>query len=206
LKAQQRNLPRLDTGKSTGGVDLRLESRDGRHVRAAASCCSIAMGGITSSQSTRAHGDSASAGYPPANIRSRPPQPQPAAVLPSWTIRKGDVARASLALNRPVPSGPRASASRCGSRRKQIPMRVTDRNTGKVVFEGDATVTKGVATLSSPGPAGTIDVLEPKSCYDADADDPSILQFHPPLELDSRPIPESRTHPSGSSCPRELQG
>jgi hypothetical protein len=209
LRAQRRDLPRLNTGRNTGGIDLRLQSRDGRHIKSGSVVLFDREGRhhlVPVDPSTRRF---RLGGLPAGEYQVKAASAATGSATAKLTIRKGDVTRASLALDRPVPSGPaRLRFVVRGIRRKQIPMRVTDRNTGKVVFEGDATVTNGVATLQL-AKAGRfhIDVLaEPKSCYDADADDPSLLQFHPPLELDfTPPIPEPDP-PDWLILPRELQG
>jgi hypothetical protein len=209
LRAQRRDLPRLSTGRNTGGIDLRLESRDRRHIKNGSVVLFDSEGRhhlIPVDPSTRRF---RLGGLPAGEYQVRAASAAIGSATAKLTIRKGDVARAALALEQPVPSGSvslRFTVS--GTNRDHLPMRVTDRNTGKVVFEGDTAVTDGVATLKL-AKAGRFHfeiLVEPKSCYDADADDPSLLQFYPPLELDfTPPIPEPDP-PDWFILPRELQG
>jgi hypothetical protein len=210
LEALRRDLPRLETGEDTGGVDIRLDIRDGRQLKHGSV---VLIGGdgrphpIAIDATTRRF---RLGGLPAGEYKLRAASAGIGSGAASLVVRRGDITRTSVLLVGPAPSGEATLRFVVhGTKRDNLQMRVTDRDSGKVVAEERIVVADGRATLTL-AQAGRfhLDILDfgAKSCYDVDADDPSILQLFPPLELDFRlPIPEPDP-PDWPILPEELQG
>jgi hypothetical protein len=149
LEALRRDLPRLETGEDTGGVDIRLDTRDSRHLKHG----SVVLTGVDG----RPHPIAIDAttrrfrlgGLPAGEYKLRAASAGIGSAATSLVVRRGDITRTSVPLVGPAPGGEATLRFVVhGTKRDSLKMRVTDRDSGKVVAEERVVVADGRATLT----------------------------------------------------------
>lgn len=188
LEEVVKDLPRREMKAGEGAVDIRLETGEGGQVKNGTVVIE-GLGGKHSLELDPTTRRFHAAGLAPGSYTVRAASAGQGRRSSEIKVRKGDVSRASLVLDGSRAEGEgKLRIPLRGTKAKKVKVKVTDRSSGRVVFDDTVGVRNGTVILEHL-PVGKLhfdfDDGLAKSCYDVDVDDTELLDLLdiPPLEL-----------------------
>jgi hypothetical protein len=187
LKESLKELPTLKVERDLGAVDVKLQHPDGSHVKSGS--VMLERGdikvAISIDPATRRFRRS---GIAPGEYRLVGSSAVAGRGFDTIAIRPGDVTRSVLRLDGVALAGTTLVRFAVrGTKAREVKVRATDRDSGRVVFEGPAKVERGVIQVDVPFGRihWDIDDENAKSCYDSDITD--LIHIDPHM-VDLRPL------------------
>jgi hypothetical protein len=181
------DLPRLAVDNDKGGLDIRLEDGSGGQVRRGLVLIEGPEGAmaIPIDPSTRRF---RRGGLAPGKYRVTASSAEYGRGQSTVVVRSGDVTRRNVPLDGvPISGTTRLTLAVKGASGDKVRVRVTDKITGREVFDGRRPVRGGNIEVEVPAGDLHIHVSDDSgatSCYDADASDDSILGHLGPFAVE----------------------